>query len=131
MFDKDLAVAHRFSVENGLTIVHLLNITHQDIDLTEQTYLGQFYTVRNVPSDFYKPVDSLVAQVSLPSPSCHIPDVHMGTPSEVEVVHAPLQEKCDVFNTNSTYLGITVLIKHDIHTSPVSQRAYIHTSPVL
>lgn len=53
-FDKDLAVARSFSnVENGLTVVHLLNPTHQDIELPKQTHLGQFYTVRDMPSDFY------------------------------------------------------------------------------
>lgn len=137
-FDKDLAVARSFSnVENGLTVVHLLNPTHQDIELPKQAHLGQFYSVRNMPSDFYKPVDTLVAQVSLPSPSCKIPDVHMGTdtltPNEVKVVHSLLQENCDVFSTSSTDLGRTDLIKHSIHTSstsPARQRAY-RTSPVL
>lgn len=137
-FDKDLAVARSFSnVENGLTVVHLLNPTHQDIELPKQTHLGQFYTVRDMPSDFYKPVDGLVAQVSLPSPSCHLPDVHMDTdtltPNELEVVNSLLRENCDVFSTSSTDLGRTDLIKHSIQTSstsPVRQRAN-RTSPVL
>ncbi len=131
-------VARSFSnVENWFTVVHLLNPTHQDIELPKQSHLGQFYTVRNVPSDFYRPMDNLVAQVSLPSLSCQIPDVHMGTdtltPSEVEVVNSLLQENCDVFSTNSADLGRTDLIKHSIQTfstSPVRQRAY-RTSPVL
>jgi len=134
ILDKDLAVARSFSnVENGLTVVHLLNPTHQDIELPK----GQFYSVHDMPSDFYKPVDGLVAQVSLPSPSCQLPDIHVGTdtltPNELELVNSLLQENCDVFSTSSTDLGRTDLIKHSIHTSstsPARQRAY-RTSPIL
>ncbi len=82
-------------------------------------------------------MDNLVAQVSLKSLSCQMPDVHMGTdtltPSEVERVNSLLQENCDVFSTNSADLGRTDLIKHSIQTfstSPVRRRAY-RTSPVL
>lgn len=77
-------------------------------------------------------MDGLVAQVNLPSPSCRLPDVRMGTPNELEVVNSLLQENCDVFSTSSTDLSRTDLIKHSIHTSstsPVRQRAY-RTSPI-
>jgi len=61
ILDKDLAVARSFSnVEHGLTVVHLLNPTHQDIELPKQTHLGQFYSVHDMPSDFYKLCASLM-----------------------------------------------------------------------
>lgn len=124
-------------LKTGYFVVHLLNPTHQDIELPKRTHLGQLYSVRNMPSDFYRPVDTFVAQVRLPSPSCEIPDVHLGTdtltPNEVKVVHSLLQENCDIFSISSTDLGRTDFIKHSMHTSstsPARQRAY-RTSPVL
>lgn len=137
-FDKDLAVARSFSnVVNGLTVVHLLNPTHQDIDLPKEAHLGQLYSVRNMPSDLYVPVTSSVAQVTVSNPSCQLPDVHVDTEiltsDEVKVVHSLLQQNCDVFSTNPVDLGRTNLIKHNIHTSsesPLRQKAY-RTSPVL
>ncbi|KAJ8354007.1 hypothetical protein SKAU_G00215740 [Synaphobranchus kaupii] len=72
MLDCGLAVARSVSsVNQGLTVVHLLNPTTEELYIPCHTKVGQFYAIREEPSDTWQLMDIPAVFVLCTSP---VPD---------------------------------------------------------
>ena len=122
----DIVVAHSLSeVQNGTTVVRVLNPSRDDIELYSGQHLGEFHSASSVdimpvgktcaPS----PVNDLV-------PPVQIHETNL-SPSQAQSLKSLLQKYSTVFSKDSEDRGRTGIIKHHIRTgdaAPIKQRAY-------
>ncbi|XP_033112699.1 uncharacterized protein LOC117113471 [Anneissia japonica] len=121
------------TVVNGIIPILLINPTRQDIELTRNMPLGQFYSACDRKEDEYY-ISEVVTSTPTLEPSSHlsfdIPSQSL-TEEEKDRVHKLLADYHDIFSKSPRDYGRTELVRHTIDTGsvkPIRQRAY-RTSP--
>ncbi|KAK7926034.1 hypothetical protein WMY93_008344 [Mugilogobius chulae] len=122
----DVMVAHSVSsVQNGTTIVRVLNPSRDDIELHPGQHLGEFHSASSV--DIMPIGDTSAVTVDKDFiPIAKLPNTNLSH-AQIESLNNLLQKYSDVFSANSQDRGRTGLIKHHIRTGvalPIKQRAY-------
>lgn len=120
-------VAHSLrEVQNGTTVVRLLNHSRDDIELHPGQHLGEFHSVSSfdiVPAEETCATSPVHDKVS---PTVQIDEQKMST-SQVHSLKLLLHKFSAVFSSYSEDRGRTGIIRHHIRTNgatPIKQRAY-------
>ena len=128
-----IAVARTLStVENGCTVVRIINPTHGPMVLYSGMQLGQFTPVSNTEVILDSAPVCKVSTAPLQPTKLPFP-VKCGdlTSAEQSELHSLISSYADVFSKTSSDYGSTDIVKHKINTGqapPVRKRAY-RTSP--
>lgn len=124
----DVMVAHSVSsVQNGTTVVRVLNPSREDIELHPGQHLGEFHSATSVdilPLTQTCTVTS--SEVLTPLRNLVTTNLNLSH-AQVESLNSLLQKYSNVFSIDSQDRGRTGLIKHHIRTGdavPIKQRAY-------
>lgn len=123
----DVMVAHSLSeVQNGTTVVRVLNPSRDDIELHSGQHLGEFHSASSVDIISAEETCCATSPVHDVAPPVHINESNL-SPSQVQSLKSLLQKYSAVFSKHSEDRGRTSIIKHRIRTgdaTPVKQRAY-------
>lgn len=123
----DIIVAHSLSeVQNGITVVRVLNPSRDDIELHSGKHLGEFHSASSVDIISAEETCCTTSPVHAVAPPVQINESNL-SPSQVQSLKSLLQEYSAVFSKHSEDRDRTSIIKHRIHTgdaTPIKQRAY-------
>lgn len=123
----DIIVAHSLSeVQNGTTVVRILNPSRDDVELHSGQHLGEFHSVSSVDVVSGEGTGCATSPVHDIAPPVQINDSDL-SPSQVQSLKSLLQKYSAVFSKHSEDRGRTSIIKHQIRTgeaTPIKQRAY-------
>ncbi|KAL6456587.1 hypothetical protein MHYP_G00351310 [Metynnis hypsauchen] len=124
----DVVVAHSLSeVQNGMTVVRVLNTTENDIELLPGQHLGEFHSTSSNNTTIVEEACCMTSTVH----SDAVPPVQMDetnlSHSQAQSLKMLLRKYSTVFSMHSEDRGRTGIIKHRIRTgdaTPIKQRAY-------
>lgn len=123
----DIVVAHTLTeIQNGTTVVRMLNPSSDEIELYPGQHLGEFHSgssVDIIPLEQTCCATSPVYDSTLP---VEIDETNLSH-SQVQSLKSLLQKYSGIFSKHSEDRGHTGIIKHHIHTgdaTPIKQRAY-------
>lgn len=121
----NIIVAHSLSeVQNGTTVVRVLNPSRDDIELHSGQHLGEFHSASSVDIIPVKETCCVTSPVS--DPPVRIDETNL-SPSQVQSLKSLLQKYSATFCKDSEDRGRTGIIKHCIRigdATPMKQRAY-------
>lgn len=123
----DIIVAHSLSeVQNGMTVVRVLNPSRDDIELHSGQHLGEFHSASSVDILPVEEMCCATSPVNDLTPPVQINETNL-SPSQVQSLKSLLKKYSEVFSKHSEDRGRTGIIKHHIRTgdaTPIKQRAY-------
>lgn len=125
---SNMAIVHTLSqVQNGLTVVQVLNTTEEDIKLHAGQQLGEFYFLSSTDTTILEgECCNVLSDPCATAPPISIDNSNLST-SQVESLKEYSDKYSDIFSKNSDDRGRTRIIKHRIRTGeamPIKQRPY-------
>ncbi|KAL7851890.1 hypothetical protein SRHO_G00176750 [Serrasalmus rhombeus] len=127
----NVVVAHSLSeVQNGLTVVRVLNTSENDIELLPGQHLGEFHSTSSNDTTVVEETCCTTSTVYSDSvPPVQIDEANLSH-SQAQSLKMLLKKYSTVFSMHSEDRGRTGIIKHCICTgsaTPIKQRAYTVT----
>lgn len=123
----DIVVAHTLSeVQNGTTVVRMLNPSSDEIELYPGQHLGEFHSGSSVDIIPLEQTCCATSPVYDSTLQVEIDETNLSH-SQVQSLKSLLQKYSGIFSKHSEDRGHTGIIKHHIHTgdaTPIKQRAY-------
>lgn len=123
-------MAHSLSeVQNGTTMVQVLNPSRDNIELHSGQHLGEFHAASSVDIIPAEEACWATSTVYDSGPPVQINDTNLSS-SQVQTPKSLLQKYTEVFSKNFEDYGSTDIIKHHIctgNTTPIKQRSYTVT----